>query len=386
MKLLHLADLHFGKSVNKISMLDEQRVMCGKIVELAKEHEVDAVLIAGDVYDTRTPSDEAVELLDDFINRLAEAKKAVFLISGNHDSAEKMDFGRRFFQSHKVFFAGKYKGELKPVVLEDEHGPVNFYLLPFVRKSALDFYLKGEEERFATYDDGIRAALAGAPVAGERSVLLAHQFVTANGEAPQQAGSETNHVNIGTLDNISSACFDGFDYVALGHIHTGQQVGRESCRYGGTLLKYDLSEVDKPAKSVPLVTLGAKGEVSVELLPVSPVHEMLHLQDSFAQLVAGIDKLEDKEAYYYVTLTDDTPVPDAMNILQSKLPHIMKLDYQRERQSGAEQEGTGEVKKDRTFEEIMTDFYHLMEGKDAELSAEEWQILQETAKEAGVLA
>ena len=268
MRLLHLADLHLGKSLLEAPLLEDQRYILHQITALAVENRVDAVLIAGDVYDRSIPPAEAVELLDEFLNDLSGQGIAVLAVSGNHDSPERLDFGSRLFAGRGVHIAGRYDGAVRRVTLEDEYGPVHMYLLPFLRPAVVNARLGCAA---ANTDEAVRAALAVSPPdpglpepPEERSLLIAHQFVCAGGRDPELCESDT--VSVGGSDRVDVSCFDGFDYVALGHLHRAQRIGRDTVRYAGSPLKYSLSET-RHVKSVPLVTLGRKGEVAAELQP-----------------------------------------------------------------------------------------------------------------------
>lgn len=380
MKFLHLGDLHIGKSVNDYSMADDQKYILEQILAIAQEQKIDGVLIAGDVYDKAVPSEEAVRLFDYFICELADRQIKTFIISGNHDSDERLHFGSALFASSGIYISSKYEGVLKRYSLEDEHGKVNIYLLPFVKASQVKHFFP--EMEIDSYDKAVRAVLDETDIdEGERNILVAHQFVAGKSAEPELGGSENAAVqNIGTVEKVGADCFDAFDYVALGHIHSPQRVGRDEVRYSGSPLKYSLSEIDNK-KSVPVITLGQKGEVSIELIPLEPLREMRHLKGRLEQL---LDKknIISPEDYIYVTLTEEHPIPDAISIIRQYYPNTMKIDYENTHTREMGDIEMSQVMRERTFQELISDFYGMMYG--CEISEEEMKVMSEVAREAGV--
>ncbi len=380
MKILHLGDIHIGKSVNEFSMIEDQRYILEKIVKMAEVHNVDAVLIAGDVYDRSVPSEEAVKLLDWFLTELSSMSKTVFMISGNHDSDERLQFGSKLLRAKDVYIEGTYDGKVECVKLEDEHGAFNVWLLPYVKASRVAHFYPDEDT--STYDAAFRTALAACDMnEAERNVILVHQFVTGRSEDPILAGSESSMVSVGTVEKIGYDCFDQFDYVAMGHIHGCQAVGRETCRYAGSPLKYSLNQREiQSQKTVPLVSFGKKGDVKVELLPLVPRREVRHLRGMLKDILANAVDVDD---YIYVTLTDESVQFDAMVRLQEVYPNVMKLDYDNKATRAVQEENDFGDTEGKTFEELMMDFYEWMNGEKP--SDMEWNILEEVAKEAGVI-
>ncbi len=382
MKFMHLGDLHLGKSLNQMNLIDDQTYMLEELVRIAKDQAVDAVLIAGDVYDKKIPSEEAVSLFDDFLCRLSDEKIVVFVISGNHDSGERLRFGSRLLKEKEVYIAGKFDGQVHSVQMKDAHGIVHVWLLPFVKASSVRYFL-GEEADVHTYDAAVRAAIATCDLdESERNVILAHQFVTAHGEDPTVEGGESWGIeNVGTIERVDGACFDGFDYVALGHIHAPQSVGKETIRYSGSPLKYSKSEIGR-AKTVPVVTLGEKGNVQVELVPLRPKRDVRHLKGRFEVLIKP-ENVTDAEDYIYVTLTDETPVMDAMARLQQVYPNALHIDYAFAAGLSAGMDDAETVDfKTQSFREIMESFSEMMRGR--KLTEEEWEVMKDAAKEAGI--
>ena len=377
MRFMHLADLHLGKVVNEFSMEEDQAYILEEILGMARD--VDAVLIAGDVYDKCVPPEWAVRLLDGFLTRLAGMGKTVLMVSGNHDSDDRLQFGSGLFAARGVHIAGRYEGELKRVTLTDEAGPVDVYLLPFVKASAVrDCH---PDAQITDYSTAVRAVISHAAIdPARRSVMVAHQFVTGE-QPPALSGSETiREETVGTLERVSCGEFDLFDYVALGHIHGPQAVGRETCRYAGSPLKYSRSEVWN-AKSVPIITFGAaKGDVTVEQRPLVPLRDMRVIHGELEKLLTT-GKEEGSEDYFFAELTDENRAPNAMDRLRARYPNMMGLEYvQRHRQSAAQRQTAGRPKK--TFEDIITGFFR--EVVKHELTDEEKAVLTEAAKEGGV--
>ena len=320
MKLIHLSDLHIGKRVNEISMLDDQAHILLRILQIVQEEQADAVLISGDVYDKSIPSAEAVTLFDEFLCRLASAGIPTLIISGNHDSPERRAFGSRLLELGGVHISPVYDGTVHSVTLSDEHGEVVFWLLPFIKPAHVKRFFP--EETLESYTDACRVAIGQMAVdPDKRNVLLTHQFVTG------AATCDSEEISVGGSDNVDAAVFDGFDYVALGHIHSPQNVGSNRIRYCGTPLKYSLSEASH-LKSVTVVHLGPKGELSLQLRPLTPRHDLRQLRGTFSELT---DKTRyqgtDTEDYIYITLTDEEDVPEAIGKLRLIYPNLMQLRY-----------------------------------------------------------
>ena len=334
MKLIHLSDLHLGKRVNEFNMLEDQEYILTKILNVIDEEKPDAVLIAGDIYDKAVPSAEAVQLFDDFLCRLQAKCPQIFVISGNHDSPERIAFASRLIEASGVHLSPVYNGRIEPHVLHDEYGEVLIYMLPFVRPSHVRHALEApaSDEQIVTYTDAIRAALRQAgPDPEKRCVLVAHQFVTG------ASRTESEDISVGGLDNVDASVFEGFDYVALGHIHRAQNIGTTGViRYCGTPLKYSFSEA-KDEKTVTIVELGKKGEVSVRTAPLTPKREMREIRGTYEQLMTK-ENYEGTQTddYLHITLTDENDIADAVSRLRVVYPNLMKLDYdnQRTRTSG----------------------------------------------------
>ena len=320
MKLIHLSDLHIGKRVNEVSMLEDQAYILEQILAIIDGETPDAVLIAGDVYDKTVPPAEAVTLFDDFLCRLSRREIPVLIVSGNHDSPERLAFGRRLMASGGIHISPVYSGDISPVTLHDEYGPVHFWLLPFLKPAHVRRF--APDETIESYTDAVRVAVEHMSVdTTQRNVLLTHQFVTG------AATCESEELSVGGSDNVDAAVFEGFDYVALGHLHGPQNMGSPRIRYCGTPLKYSFSE-SKHHKSVTVVHLGLKGELTLQLRPLTPRRDLRQLRGTFAQLTdrafyAG----EETQDYLHIILTDEEDVPEAMGRLRLIYPHVMKLSY-----------------------------------------------------------
>ena len=357
MKLIHLSDLHLGKRVNEFSMIDDQRHVLDQILRVIDAERPDAVLIAGDVYDKPVPTAEAVALLDWFLVELSGRQLQVFVISGNHDSAERMAFGGRLMEQSGVHLAPVYDGTVARWTLTDEHGPVHLYLLPFVKPVHVRRCFP--EREIETYTDAVAAAVEAMDVdPAARNVLVTHQFVTG------AARCESEEVSVGGADNVDASVFDGFDYVALGHLHGPQTVGRETVRYCGTPLKYSFSEAHHK-KSVTVVELGEKGTVTVRTVPLTPRRDLAELRGAYEE-VTRRDFYEGngyQDSYVHITLTDEEDVPDALGKLRLIYPYLMKLDYdnQRTHAAGVGDEG-GDLQRKSPME-LLEEFYELQNGQ-----------------------
>ena len=325
MKFMHLSDLHLGKRVNEFSMIEDQQYILNQIAEIADREKPDGVLIAGDVYDKSVPPIEAVQLFDDFLVRLAEQNLPVFIISGNHDSAERVAFGSRLMISSGVYLSPVYDGSVKPVTLEDAYGKADIYLMPFLKPAHVRRFFP--EEVIDSYTEAMRVAIDHLDLdLSRRNILVTHQFVTG------AVRSDSEEISVGGADNVDASVFEAFDYAALGHLHRAQSVIRETIRYCGTPLKYSFSEADHE-KSVTLVELGEKGQVSVETLSLVPLRDMHEIKGTYEEVTLKrfYEETDYQESYMHITLTDEEDIPDALGKLRAIYPNIMKLDYDNER-------------------------------------------------------
>lgn len=380
MKFLHLADLHLGKIVSEKNLLEDQRYILQEILNIAKENNADAILIAGDIYDKGVPSEEAVQLFDWFLNTAASQGTAIIAISGNHDSEERLNFGTSFFKSHHIFIAAKYTGELSHVTLSDAYGPIHFYLLPYVKRSLVAHY--HEDWDTSTYNAAVNSVIQNANITeSERNVILSHQFVTAGGKEPEVSGSESvRPESVGTIERIDHSVYAPFDYVALGHIHRPQKVGRDTVRYSGSPLKYSFSEVNQN-KSVPLITIKEKGNIKVECVPLVPLRDVRHLKGRLEDLLKP-ENIIHPDDYVYITLTDENIIMNAMEKASFYYKNVMNINYDNNHTKEIESFDFNAVDQNKTLMELFSDFYE--DNTNRKPSEEENAILKEAAKKAGI--
>ena len=327
MKFIHISDLHIGKRVHEFSMIEEQKYILNQMLDIVKEQNVPAVLIAGDVYDKAVPSAEAVQLFDTFLTALAQLDVKVCVISGNHDSAERIAFGAQLMKHRGVYMSPVYDGTVEKVLFEDDYGTVNVYLLPFLKPAMVRHAL--EDESITTYPEALRAAVEHMGIdVNERNVLVAHQFVTGASRC------ESEEVSVGGLDNVDADIFKDFDYVALGHIHSPQSVTRPEVRYCGTPLKYSFSEAGQE-KSITLVDIKQKGAVDIQTVSLKPLRDLRKLRGTYEELMNRENYMGTATTdYVHITLTDEDDVPDGMHRLRSVYPNLMRLEYDNLRTRG----------------------------------------------------
>lgn len=349
MKFLHISDLHLGKRVNEFSMTEDQRYILARILDIAREESPDGVLIAGDVYDKPVPSAEAVELFDGFLTDLARMTE-VFVLSGNHDSPERIAFGGRIMGASGVHLSPVYSGTLAPVTLKGDIGEVAVYMLPFVRPAHVRRFHPDEDIK--TYTDAVRVALAHADeTSAERRVLVAHMFVTG------ASRTDSEDISVGGADNVDVSALAGFDYVALGHIHRPQNVA-PGVRYSGSPLKYSFSEISDK-KSVTVVELGGKGEVSVRTVPLTPLRDLKEIKGTYAELTAR-DSYEGttyRDDYMHIILTDEDDVPEALGKLRVIYRNLMKLEYRNSRTSALGRVTAPEAVRERTPAQLLGELF-----------------------------
>lgn len=357
MKLIHLSDLHLGKRVNEYSMLEDQEYILKKIIKIIDDEKPDGVIIAGDVYDKSIPSAEAVQLFDDFLVHLAERKLQVFVISGNHDSPERIAFGSRLMDVSGIHMSPVYDGNVSPISMTDEYGKVDVYMLPFLKPAHVRrFY---EDEDINSYTDAMRCAISKMNIdSANRNILVTHQFVTG------ATRSESEEISVGGADNVDASVFEPFDYVALGHIHSPQNCGSEKIRYSGTPLKYSFSEA-KDHKSVTVVELGAKGDVTFRTVDLVPQHDLVELKGKYADLTlkSFYENTTWQDDYTHLTLTDEEDIPDAIGKLRAVYHRLMKLDYDNKRtRMSMEINGATDVETKSPLE-LFSDFYEMQNNQ-----------------------
>ena len=375
MKFIHLSDLHIGKRVNEFSMINDQKYILEQILNIIANEEINAVIVSGDVYDKSIPAVEAVTVFDDFLTSLNEMGLIVFMISGNHDSDERLNFGSSLFEANDVHIAAKYQGKLFHHVIEDAYGAVHIYQLPFVKASQVKRAFP--EAKIETYEDAVREVLAHAEInQKQRNILVAHQFVSGKGKDPTLGGSEgalTQHV--GTVEKIGYDCFDAFRYVALGHIHSPQKVGRETVRYCGSPLKYSFSEAGQE-KSITVVELKEKGTVELRTIPLEPLRDMRKIRGTYLEVTAkSFYENSNCEDYLLVTLTDEEDVPDGMAKLRTIYPNLMRLEYDNKRTRSCADIGISERVEEKSELELFRELYELQNNQD--MTAQQEALVEE---------
>lgn len=369
MKLMHLADLHLGKRVNGFSMMEDQEYILNRILEIMEEEQPDGLLIAGDVYDKTIPPAEAVRLMDDFLTAVAAKHVPVFLISGNHDSAERVAFGHQLMQGSGIWISPVYDGTIRHHTLGDRWGEVNIYLIPFLRPSVVRSFFPDVE--IEDYTDALRTIIEDLQVdTSRRNVVLAHQFVTAAGALPETCDSE--QLSVGGLDRVDGSVFSPFDYTALGHLHGPQRVGNETIRYAGSPLKYSFSELHQK-KSVTVAELREKGETEIRQIPLQPRREMIELRGTFEEILEEARKKGELQTdYYHMILTDETDVVDALSRLREYYPNIMLLDYDNRRTRSQKEVEQLDRVEERTPGELFAALYEQQNGQEMDSDRKEY--------------
>lgn len=381
MKFLHLGDLHLGKTLGNFDLIEDQRYILDQILRIADKESIDGVLIAGDVYDKSIPSEAATRLLDYFLIKLSQKGIKVFMVSGNHDSDDRLHYGSTLFTSNQIFISAIFDGTLHKQSFSDRDTQIDIYMLPFVKASQVRHYFP--DENIEDYDDAVRTIIRNTSLnKNHKNILVAHQFVSGKREDPVLAGSESSGTHsVGMVEKIGYDGFDDFDYVALGHIHSPQRVGRDEIRYSGSPLKYSLSEANNE-KSVPVITISAEEGVKVELIPLKPMRNMRHIKGPLKEL---LDKRNVKapEDFIYATLTDEDMVNDAMGIFQQVYPNTVRIDYDNSHTREIEQVDISRIAENKSFTELIGDFYRLIYG--CEMTKDELDVMRTAAREAGVI-
>ena len=356
MRFLHLADLHIGKRLNEFSLIEDQKFIFDKILNIIDEKKIEAVLIAGDVYDKPVPSAEAVTVLNSFLNSLAKRNLKVFVISGNHDSQERIGFGAELISRSGVYMSKPFSGNVETHKIKDEYGEINIYMLPFIKPAMVKHVY--EEADIDSYDSAMAYVMEQTKVdEGERNLLIAHQFV----RGADRCDSE--EVSVGGIDEVSVENFKRFDYVALGHLHSPQHIKSEFVRYSGTPLKYFFSEA-KHQKTALIVDMKEKGNITIEKVPLIPKHDMIEIKGKYQEIMSkDFYKDIDRMDYAHVTLTDEQDVLHAMELLRTVYPNIMKLDYDNTRtRSNNEIKGVENVEKKQPLD-LFKEFYELQNNQ-----------------------
>ncbi|MBE6764569.1 MAG: exonuclease SbcCD subunit D [Ruminococcaceae bacterium] len=370
MRFLHTADLHIGKRVFDISLTDDQKAVLSQIADIAQRENCDAVLIAGDVYDRSSPPAEAMTAFSDFVSSLSEKGIPVYIIGGNHDSGERVDYMAPLLERSGVYFCGAFDGGLRSYKMRDAHGDVNIHLLPFVKPINVKRYFPDAE--IQSYEQAIKTVLDNADVDFDsRNVLVAHQFIT-GGET-----CDSEEFAIGGLDNISASVFDGFDYVALGHLHGCQRVGRDTLRYSGSPIKYSFSEMNHK-KSVTIVDIGEKGSTEIRTVPLTQPHDMRDVSGTLAELMSG----EYSEDYVRVTVTDEDVAPDAASMVLSVYPNMMRFGVKNSKIGVAEQYMSAQDIGTKSISQLFCEFYSLR-NNGVEPDGKRMKLLEEILAQIG---
>lgn len=412
MKFLHISDLHIGKRINEFSMLEDQKYILDKIITIAEREQAEGVLLAGDIYDKTVPSAEAVQVFDRFLTGLAKRKIKVFAVSGNHDSPERIAFGAELMKGKGVYLSPVYDGRVAKVALEDTYGKLYVHLLPFVKpatvRHGLEVQQTLQQERSngaepsiqrersngtepsvppeggsaaepsklpESYNEAVRAVVERMEVdADQRNILVAHQFVTGASRC------ESEETAVGGLDNVDADLFDAFDYVALGHIHSPQHVGRDTLRYCGTPLKYSFSEAEQE-KSVTVVELREKGEVELRQIPLTPLRDMRRIRGTYMEVMdRNFYQGTNREDYVQITLTDEEDVPDGLQRLRKVYPNLMRLVYDNARTRQSREVGAAEELERKSELELFSDFYVLQNNQT--MSAKQTELVRQLIQES----
>ena len=357
MKILHLADLHLGKILQEQSLLEDQEYMLNEIIDIIKEEKIETVLISGDVYDRSVPPADAVNLLDDFLRKLIkELKIKVFIISGNHDSKDRLSFGSKIFEDEGLYIESRYNGKLRKVTLDDEYGKLNIYMLPFIKPIEVRQFF--EEDIENNYNTAINKIISMETIdTKERNIIMVHQFVTAGTNEPERMDSEM--LSLGGIENVDVSNFDNFDYVAIGHVHGPQRIGRDTARYAGTMLKYSFSEI-RNNKSVPIIDMKEKNNIDIKLIPLKPLRDMREIKGLIEELL----KKENYEKgntndYIEAVITNEEPVFDAIGQIRRIYPNTLKLEIRNSKTMNGiqEQDLNLEKLKKKSELELFADFY-----------------------------
>ena len=377
MKFLHLADLHIGKRVNDFSMIEDQRAILEQIVAIGSAQQIEAVFLAGDIYDKSQPAVEAIELFDDFLNQWKELGIPVFLISGNHDSPERIHYMSRLLKKNQIYIAGVFRGEMDYVEWTDSYGPLRIYMLPFVKPGLVRHYLN---EKIENYDQAIEAVINHTLIDDSlRNVLIGHQFVIGQDSMPEQSDSE--NISVGGVDQVYANRFERFDYVALGHLHAPQKIGYPHVRYAGSPLKYSASEVNQK-KSVTIVSLLEKGKIDIQQIALRPLREMLSIRGSLEEILSQAGSTPGwngrwSEDYIHANLTDEK-IYDPVGKLRVCYSNLMSITFSNQyvQNITPERRKLEEDIQNRSMMDLFQDFFRLQNQKD--LSKEQLLIVKES--------
>ncbi len=373
MKIIHISDLHLGKRLKEASLLEDQEYILKKILEIIESEKPEAVAIAGDVYDKAIPPAEAVALFDDFLFKLSKLGTEVFIISGNHDSSERLAFASRILDKSGVHISPVFTGSLEATRVFDEFGEVAVYMLPFIKPANVRRYC--EDRELKTYTEAIDYVLSGIEKKeGERRVLITHQFVTG------AVRSESEEISVGGTDNVDASVFADFDYVALGHLHSPQHCVSEHIRYSGSPLKYSFSE-SRDSKSLTVAELGEKGKINIRKVALKPLRDVVELKGSYEELTlrSFYEGTTYRDDYAHITLTDEEDIPEAMGKLRVIYRNLLKLDYDNMRTRKLSRIGEAPRAEAMTPLELFSEFYR--EQNNAEMDEQKTAYMRKVIEE-----
>lgn len=357
MKFIHLSDLHLGKHIYGFSMIEDQKKILDEIVKIIDTEKPNGVLIAGDVYDKSVPSIEAINLFDNFLEEMAKRNLQVFIISGNHDSTERLAFGYRLLKAKNINLSPVYDGKVCPISLNDDNGTVDVYMLPFIKPAHVRKCFGNEEIK--SYNDALKLAVDKLNINPDnRNILLTHQFITG------AKCSESEELCVGGCENVDVSIFEKFDYVALGHIHRAQNIGSEKVRYCGTPLKYSFSEV-KDEKSITIVEINKKGSLNVRSVPLKPEHDMVEIKGKFNDLKKKeyYEETSYQEDYVHIILTDEDYISDGVRELTKIYKKLARLDYDNKRTDYKVEKNSIDEVETKSPIELFETFYNKQNGK-----------------------
>ena len=380
MKILHLSDLHIGKIVLEQSMLDDQKYMLNQIIEKIQEEKIELVLISGDIYDRGVPPSEAVTVLNNFLKVLIkDLHLKVCIIAGNHDSKERLNFGSEIFKSDGLYISSIYDGNIDKVELEDEYGKLNIYMLPYIKPIEVRQFFE-EDVDVSSYHNAVKEVILKENInEKERNIILSHQFVTAGGIEPEKSESETLY--LGGTENVDVSCYDKFDYVALGHIHGPQRIGRDTARYAGTILKYSFSEVHQN-KSLTIIDFKEKENLKIDLIPLKPLRDMRVIKGPIEELTKEENYSKtNREDYIRAIITNEEQVYDAIGQLRKIYPNVLRLDIENSKAKIDSETKLSDLdnikKKDEV--ELFNEFYKYQNNQD--LNEVQLEIIKNVIKE-----
>lgn len=365
MKILHLSDLHIGKSIHEQCMLEDQKYILNQIIEEIKERKIEIIIISGDIYDRSVPPSDAVIVLNNFLKTLIkDIKIKVCVIAGNHDSKERLNFGSEIFAEEGLYISSIYSGKIDKIQLQDEFGKLNIYMLPYIKPIEVKQYFD-EEVDISTYNNAVKKVIEKEEInENERNIILSHQFVTAGNIEPEKSESEIRY--LGGTENVDVSCYDKFDYVALGHIHGPQRIGRDTARYAGTMLKYSFSEVNQ-RKSLTIIDFKEKGNMDINLIPLKPLRDMRVIKGPIQELLKEENYINtNREDYIRAIITNEEPIYEPMSQIKKVYPNTLRLDIENSKTVTNSEDKMSDIdfikKKDEL--ELFNEFYKMQHNQE----------------------